>query len=102
MKSARTCARCGRSFEATVSRGEAESAYCSFRCEVLALLGGLGPGLVWLLIALVWGLAAFALVLLIARAVIGGVDRNPVAYFGLAAVLAVALALLTPWFRRRR
>ncbi|MFQ5612084.1 MAG: hypothetical protein ACE5H9_08120 [Anaerolineae bacterium] len=95
-----TCAHCGRAFAAPETRSELAWRYCSFRCEVSALLGGLGPGLRWLLVMIAWGLVAFALIGLVFRALSRGLGENPAAYLGLLLVLILALALLTPWFRR--
>jgi len=92
----RRCAHCGQPFSAPTD----EARYCSFACEVKALLGGTGQGLRWLAMSLVWGGVVFALLMAVARLVWRGPGGNPAAAFGLVVVLGLMAVIATVLWRR--
>jgi len=96
-----TCARCGK-WIANPPPDAAERAalYCSFGCEVKGLLSGLGWGVRWLTVSLLWGLTLFGMLALALRALLGAPIANPPAYYGLMVVLALMTAILSVWRKR--
>ncbi len=97
-----TCAQCGKSIARRDTIAPDEPIYCSFSCEVKALVGKTGWGLRWFLVSMGWGLAIFALLLVIARPFVGAPVANPAAYFGLIVVLALIVAILSLLLRRMK
>ncbi len=97
-----TCAHCGKTIPLPAGASPDEPHYCSFSCEVKALVGKTGWGLRWFGIALVWGLAMFALLVVVIRPFIGAAVENPAAYWGLAVVLALIVGILSIFFRRMK
>ncbi len=97
-----TCAHCGKSITVPENAPAEGPHYCSFSCEVKALVGKTGWGLRWFGVSLVWGLAIFALLVVVIRPFIGATVENPVAYWGLAVVLALIIGILSVFFRRMK
>jgi hypothetical protein len=96
-----TCAFCGKAVEnGPLDVGEGRLLYCSFGCEVRGLLKGLGWGVRWLVISLLWGLLLFTFIILIGRAIWGEPPARPVPFYGLIVVTGL-LALIFSILRRR-
>ncbi len=73
---------------------ELEEVGRSFTDEVNELIGGLGWGLRWLGISLLWGLCLFAFITLIGYAIWGGPIAKPGPYYGLIVVTGLLAAIM--------
>ena len=94
------CAFCGKTVEnVSLDVDKGRVLYCSFRCEVKGLLKGLGWGVRWLIISLVWGLLLFTFILMVGWTIFGGVPTRSGPFYGLIAVVGL-LALILSILRR--
>ena len=96
------CAHCGKSISVPEGAPPDGPHYCSFGCEVKALVGKTGWGMRWFGISLAWGLAVFALLVVIVRPFIGMPVKNPAAYWGFTIVLGLIVGILSIFFRRMK
>lgn len=90
------CAYCEKEFIPTSPPlPDAEDVYCSFRCEVNALRSGIGRGIQWLGLSLIWGLVSLAFLVMLGQIIFSESISDPASYYALLVVLGLLTAILS-------